>query len=80
MISELELGVLSLTCYRQNEEYQQERYSKDAPSKYIEFQQYRAEKNSFWPGVSEIANPWTLVCVASGLAAAGAEYAFETYY
>jgi len=68
---------MTLTNFRQNEEYQQERYSKEDPTKFAEFQEYREQKNSFWPGVSEIANPWTLICVGSGVVAAGAQYMFE---
>jgi hypothetical protein len=63
---------------RQNEEYQQERYSREDPTKYAEFQEYREQKNSFWPGLSEIANPWTLICISSGVAAAAAQYMFES--
>jgi hypothetical protein len=68
---------LKLICGRQNEEYQRERYSKEDPNKYLEFQEYRRQKNSFWPGLSEIVNPWTILCIASGAAAAGAEYLIE---
>jgi hypothetical protein len=71
------LAPLSLTIYRQNEEYQQERYTQEDPIKYAEFQEYRKQKNSFWPGVSEITNPWTLICIGSGIAAAGVQYMFE---
>jgi hypothetical protein len=67
-----------LTNSRQNEEYQKERYSKDDPNKYLEFQEYRRQKNSFWPGFSELVNPWLLVCIGSGAAVAGVEYWLET--
>jgi hypothetical protein len=66
-----------LTDPRQNEEYQTNRYYKEDPTKYQQFQEYRREKNSFWPSVSEMANPWTLICIGSGVAAAGAQYMFE---
>jgi hypothetical protein len=72
--------LLILTRGRQNEEYQRERYSKEDPNKYLEFQEYCRQKNSFWPGLSEIVNPWTILCIASGAAAAGAEYLVETRY
>jgi len=69
-----------LTNGRQNEEYQKQRYSKDDPNKYLDFQEYRRQKNSFWPGFSEIVNPWSLVCIGAGVAVAGAEYLFETQH
>lgn len=67
-----------LTSNRQNEEYQKERYSKDDPDKYLDFQEYRRQKHSFWPKLSEIVNLWSLICIATGVAAAGAEYLYET--
>lgn len=35
---------------KQNEASQLERYEKEDKEKYAEFQQYRAQVNSFWPG------------------------------
>lgn len=67
-----------LTNSRQNEEYQKQRYSKDDPNKYLDFQEYRRQKNSLWPGFSEIVNLWSLLCIGAGAAVAGAEYLFET--
>lgn len=69
-----------LTNSRQNEEYQKERYSKDDPNKYLEFQEYRRQKNSFWPSFSELVNPWSLVCIGTGAAVAGVEYLLETQH
>lgn len=66
-----------LTHSRQNEEYQEERYSKENPPKYAQFQEYRGEKNSFWPGFAEIVNPWTMICVGSGAVVAGTEIFFR---
>jgi hypothetical protein len=71
------LVTLSLTCFRQNEEYQQERYSREDPVKYAEFQDYREQKNSFWPSISEVTNPWMLICIGSGVAAASAQFMVE---
>jgi hypothetical protein len=56
------------------------RYSKEDPNKYLDFQEYRRQKNSFWPGFVEIVNPWSLLCIGAGVAVAGAEYLFETEY
>jgi len=52
---------------------------RDDKTKFSQLQAYQAEKNSFWPGIGELVNPWTLVCVGAGALAAGAEYAFEVY-
>lgn len=49
------------------EESQEARYKAQDPHKYKQLQTWRAEKNSFWPGLSELANPWTWVVLGSGL-------------
>ncbi|KAL4893253.1 DUF1295 domain protein [Aspergillus ambiguus] len=51
----------------QNEASQEVRYKSQDPHKYLQLQTWRQEKNSFWPGLSELANPWTWVVVGSGL-------------
>ncbi|KAF7182950.1 hypothetical protein CNMCM7691_002694 [Aspergillus felis] len=51
----------------QNEASQEERYRTQDPHKYAQLQAWRREKNSFWPALSELANPWTWAVVASGL-------------
>lgn len=51
----------------QNEASQEERYRMQDPHKYAQLLAWRREKNSFWPGLSELANPWTWAVVASGL-------------
>lgn len=50
-----------------NEASQEERYRMQDPHKYAQLLAWRREKNSFWPGLSELANPWTWAVVASGL-------------
>lgn len=63
--------------YRQNEASQEERYLRDDKTKFSQLQSYQAEKNSFWPGVGELVNPWMAICAGVGAVAAGVEYAFE---
>ncbi|RMZ07296.1 hypothetical protein D0862_04324 [Hortaea werneckii] len=64
---------------KQNEEYQLERYSKHNPTKHQQLQQWRAEKNSFWPRLREIGNPWTLAVIGVGMLGAVAEFSLENH-
>lgn len=52
---------------KENEASQGERYRTSDPTKYAQLQSWRREKNSFWPAVGEIANPWTWTVVAGGV-------------
>ncbi|KAL4784451.1 hypothetical protein BJX76DRAFT_327380 [Aspergillus varians] len=51
---------------RENEQAQEERYSKEDPLKAQQFQEYRQEKNSFWPALKEVANQWSWVVILAG--------------
>jgi steroid 5-alpha reductase family enzyme len=51
----------------QNEASQEERYRMQDPHKYAQLQAWRREKNSFWPALSELANPWMWAVVGSGV-------------
>ncbi|KAI0014641.1 DUF1295-domain-containing protein [Xylariomycetidae sp. FL0641] len=51
---------------KQNEEYQESRYSKENPVKHQQLQEYKREKNSFWPSVKEASNKWVWVVAAVG--------------
>ncbi|RFN50751.1 duf1295 domain protein [Fusarium flagelliforme] len=53
---------------KENEESQAERYSKHDVVKAAEFNEYRHQKNSFWPKVEELGNSWTLGVLAAGVA------------
>ena len=52
---------------KENEASQEERYRTHDPTKYAQLQQYRREKNSVWPAIGEVANPWTWVVLAGGV-------------
>lgn len=54
----------------QTEASQLERYEKENPTKFVEMQQYRKEKNSFWPAVAELQNPWAWTILGAGVAGA----------
>ncbi|KAM0441854.1 hypothetical protein ACHAQK_004792 [Fusarium lateritium] len=58
---------------KQNEESQAERYSKHDAVKAEEFQEYRQQKNSFWPKVEEFTNTWTLGVLGVGAAGVALE-------
>lgn len=47
---------------------QEERYSKDAPQKLAQLNEYRQQKNAFWPRVEEVKNEWVWYIVAAGVA------------
>ncbi|KAH7064872.1 hypothetical protein B0J12DRAFT_560267 [Macrophomina phaseolina] len=51
---------------KENEASQEERYSKENPLKYQQLQEWKREKNSFWPSLSEFQNKWTWVVFAVG--------------
>ncbi|KAI1101347.1 DUF1295-domain-containing protein [Jackrogersella minutella] len=51
---------------KENEEYQEKRYSRENPVKYQELQQYKQTKNSFWPSLNEVGNKWLWAVTAVG--------------
>jgi steroid 5-alpha reductase family enzyme len=53
---------------KENEESQAERYSKHDVVKAEEFNEYRHQKNSFWPKLEEFRNSWTLGVLTAGVA------------
>jgi len=53
---------------KENEESQAERYSKHDAVKTRDFEEYREQKNSFWPRLEEIRNGWTVGILAAGIA------------
>ncbi|KAF4452210.1 hypothetical protein F53441_4950 [Fusarium austroafricanum] len=59
---------------KENEESQAERYSKEDSVKAEEFEEYRHQKNSFWPKLEELKNTSTLGVVAAGMAGVALEW------
>ncbi|KAM0544230.1 hypothetical protein ACHAPJ_011919 [Fusarium lateritium] len=51
---------------KENEESQAQRYKHDAV-KAEQFEEYRQQKNSFWPKVEEFKNSWTLGVLGAGV-------------
>ena len=65
---------------KENETNQEARYKTDNKTKYEQLQEWKVEKNSFWPRVEEITNPWTLVVLGCGIVGALAEVGVRSYY
>jgi steroid 5-alpha reductase family enzyme len=64
---------------KQNEESQEQRYKTDAPKKYAQLEGWRANKNSFWPALKEVTNPWSLALVGIGAFGVLAERGLRRY-
>ena len=65
---------------KENEANQEARYRADNSEKYEQLQEWKADKNSFWPKVEEIANPWTLAVLGCAAVGALAEVGLRRYY
>jgi len=65
---------------KENEANQEERYKSHNQKKYRQLQEWRAQKNSFWPRVNETMNPWTLVVVGAGVLGVVVERGARTYF
>jgi len=63
---------------KENEANQEERYAKNDPLKAQELENYKQEKNSFWPSVNEIQNKWSWVVIAIGAGAVVVEQTLRT--
>lgn len=55
---------------KQNEQSQEERYKAQSKEKYEQLNDWRNQKNSFWPNLKEIVNPWSWALVGVGIAGA----------
>jgi len=58
---------------KENEAHRERRYSSSDPIKFSQLEEWRKEKNSFWPQLKEFANPWTWAVVGAGFAGVGLE-------
>lgn len=52
---------------KENEASQEERYKTKDPHKYQQLQVWKRQNNSFWPGPSELVNPWTWIVLGTGM-------------
>ncbi|KAF2090091.1 DUF1295-domain-containing protein [Saccharata proteae CBS 121410] len=58
---------------KENEASQAERYQRENPLKFQQLQEYRREKNSFWPKLQELGNPWHWAVLGAGAAGVALE-------
>lgn len=58
---------------KKTEESQEKRYQEQDPHKYEQLYSWRGEKNSFWPSLKDLTNPWALAVVGCGLIGVVAE-------
>jgi hypothetical protein len=61
---------------KENEASQERRYFKEKSPKYQQLQEYKREKNSFWPDCKEMQNPWCWAVVAIGISGVALERGF----
>lgn len=61
------------------EHHQERRYSVALPDKAADLEQYRSEKNSFWPRFEELQNEYLWITVGAGAAVALVEQAIHRY-
>ncbi|KAJ5971395.1 uncharacterized protein N7479_001313 [Penicillium vulpinum] len=54
---------------KQTEASQEERYKSDDPHNYGQLRQWQREKNSIWPGLQDLVNPWALAVAGCGFIA-----------
>ena len=51
---------------KEKEAHQTRRYSTSHPAKFAELEQFRQEKNAFWPETKEFANKWLWTVIGVG--------------
>ncbi|KAJ5033862.1 hypothetical protein NUH16_005280 [Penicillium rubens] len=65
---------------KQTEASQEERYKSQDPHKHEQLQQWQREKNSFWPGLRDLVNPWALAVAGCGFIGVVIEEGFRGAY
>ncbi|KAJ3940369.1 uncharacterized protein N0V96_009365 [Colletotrichum fioriniae] len=59
---------------------QEERYAKENPLKFQQLQEYKRDKNSFWPSIGEYDNKWLWIVAATGAIGVAAERGLLAYF
>ncbi|KAJ0165839.1 hypothetical protein CTA2_9774 [Colletotrichum tanaceti] len=65
---------------KENEASQEERYAKENPLKFQQLQEYKRDKNSFWPALAEYDNKWVLTVAAVGAVGVVVERGLLAYF
>lgn len=86
MLAPIELlGPIANYCFlryfggdKQTEAHQERRYSQSQPEKFAEFEQFREQKNAFWPRAKEFGNKWLWTIVGAGGLGVAIEEALRT--
>ncbi|KAK0377021.1 hypothetical protein CLIM01_05619 [Colletotrichum limetticola] len=59
---------------------QEERYAKENPLKFQQLQEYKRDKNSFWPSLGEYDNQWVWIVAATGAVGVAVERGLLAYF
>ncbi|KAK3934050.1 hypothetical protein QBC46DRAFT_429355 [Diplogelasinospora grovesii] len=59
---------------------QEERYAKEDVAKKVDYDEYKKERNAFWPDAGQIANKWTWIVLGFGVAGAVVERAVNEMF
>ena len=65
---------------KETERSQTRRYSVSEPNKLQELEQFRAEKNAFWPATKELKNRWLWIVLGFGGLGVAVEEALRTLH
>ncbi|KAJ5395010.1 uncharacterized protein N7487_009313 [Penicillium crustosum] len=65
---------------KQTEASEEERYKSQDPHKYEQLRQWKREKNSFWPDLHDLVNPWALAVAGCGFIGVVIEEGFRGAY
>lgn len=65
---------------KETEASQEERYKSQDPHKYEQLRQWKREKNSFWPDLRDLVNPWALAVAGCGFIGVVIEEGFRGAY
>lgn len=61
---------------KEHEAFEEQRYFKEKSPKYSQLQEYKTQKNAFWPSLNEVHNPWCWTVVTVGVTCAMLERVF----
>lgn len=64
----------------EKEKHQTRRYSASQPEKFAELEQFRREKNAFWPTAQELSNKWLWTVVGIGAAGVAVEQTLRALF